>query len=229
MAATALLAGCDEGRIYPSNSVEFQQGKSVRIKGHLTGLNTWSRADCHIALAAFTANGAYAEVSHNIQAAAQGNDVDVILTGIADDVATIRICAIDNLRKQVAEFATYEMVDYDGRDTIRIDAGSIDVSMTAAVQRKVFNTTCIACHGGSNHSAAGLNLTEGRSLSQLAGIQSTVMPDSVRMLPGHPEHSLLYHALSSGMSRTWAYDHSVEVIEPSVISLIKQWIESLSE
>lgn len=228
-AAVALLTGCDEGRIYPSESVDFQQGRSARLKGHLTGLSTWSRADCHVALAAFTANGAYAEVSHNIQAAAQGDSVDVVLTGIADEVATIRICAIDNLRKQVAEFATYEMAGYDMRDTIRIDAGSLDVSMTAAVQRRVFNTTCIACHGGSNHPAAGLNLTEGRSLSQLAGIRSTVAPDSVRIVPGHPEKSLLYHALSSDMSRTWAYDHSVEVIGPSVFNMIKQWIESLDE
>ncbi|MDE6279755.1 MAG: hypothetical protein K2M05_07250 [Paramuribaculum sp.] len=233
---TGIVAtSCDEGMIYEHNELPATSGLTVVVEVPTSGLESWqtiSSPSCHPALAGFTREGSYAEVSTNI--GVLDNSSRFILTGVDESVAEIRFSVLDRLRKQIHQFVSLPIEDAvtDG-DTLRFKLEEpIDLSISAAVQQRIFNTTCIACLGGGNFVAANLNLTPTHSLNSLIGKRATKcgeMSDTLRVAGGHPEKSLLYLILTSRISENWAYDHSVEVVDPTVTDMMRDWILSISE
>ncbi len=98
--------------------------------------------------------------------------------------------------------------------------------MAGAIQKDIFNTTCVQCHGGNNFAAAGLNLTEGHSWDNMIGVLSTKDSDRYRVKPGDSSNSILYMILSGDYSANWHYDHSVEVVKQEKLDLIRDWIDN---
>lgn len=68
-------------------------------------------------------------------------------------------------------------------DTILMDAGTVDASMYNAIQQKIFNATCTACHGLSATPGGGLNLLEGHSHADLVNRASTTVDGKMRLCP----------------------------------------------
>ncbi|MDE6120330.1 MAG: hypothetical protein K2F63_00920, partial [Muribaculaceae bacterium] len=87
----------------------------------------------------------------------------------------------------------------------------------------------IQCHGASGFAAAGLDLTGPGSFSRLIGVSATKVPGALRVAPGNSNESVLYNILSTDASAAWSYDHSVEVVDPKRLELIKNWIDDLHQ
>jgi hypothetical protein len=224
-ALTAIaLTACDDGRIY-EKTVSYKEGRIVKLTGTLTGLANWPD-DYSIALAGFDGTDEYAVISKAISKNADGQ-VSIVLSGINDEVNTVRLCVLDRLRRQVMSFRDIELEQT--RDTVYMDAGTIDVSMLNAIQQAYFNTTCANCHGASNRAAAGLYLTQGRSYGALVD-QPSARVQGIKMVePGSAANSLLHIILHQeqveGITMTHR-DLVSEQNEQNILPLIDSWINN---
>ena len=221
-AGLLLLSSCDEGRLYGEDILISQEGGNAHLITTVTGIETWTE-QYTLAVAGFEDGNEFALISKNIDASVTNGQCDVVLTGIPPEVSTVELCAIDRLRRRVATFASSDFIA--GKDTLNIRIPSVNLSMPRAIQQEIFNTTCIQCHGGSNYIAAGLNLTEGESFSNMISVPSVKIPDMNRVQAGNSSLSVLYLILSGSSSSTWSYDHSVEVIRQEKLDLIRNWID----
>ena len=222
LATVLALTACDEGRLYEDTTTESRRtGISATVNGKVDGAESWPEG-YSLAIAGFETGNEYALISKNVEVADDGR-VATVLSGIPVEVNTIELCAIDRLRRRVASFCS---ADYDaGADTLRLVANA-DVSMAGAIQSRIFNTTCTQCHGGASYAAAGLKLTSGNAFGELVGVNSVKEPSMLRVAPGQSGESVLYRILAHGESASWAYDHSVEVVAPEMLDLIKNWIDN---
>lgn len=217
------LCGCDEGRIEEDLAVGAAEGRTVRLEAELHGLATWPDG-YSVVVAGFSPGGAYAEISKPVASSTDSDGRCVFeMGGVGSDVTVVELCAIDRLRRRVATFVS---VDADGTGTISLDPGVVDVSMYAAVQTEVFDTRCVQCHGRTGHAAASLRLTADASHADLVGVSSVKEPDLLRVDACSSGTSLLYRALTTDMTRTWGYDHSVEVVDDVLTALLRDWIDT---
>lgn len=217
------LPSCDEGRIYNDDTVQTEEGGSAHFSGKVTGTDTWSPGYT-LALAGFEDGNDYALISKNIEIAGTDGQYDITLSGIPGEVTSIELCAIDRLRRRVASFLS---ADYSPQAaTLQISADDVDMSMSAAIQNEIFNTTCTQCHGATGYAAAGLDLLAGNSFGNLISVPSRKIPGMDRVTPGDSGDSELYLILSSDLSADWNYDHSVEVVRQEKLDLIRNWIDN---
>jgi len=218
------LTACDDGRIY-EKTVSYKEGRVVKLNATLSGLTNWPD-DYSVALAGFDGTDDYAVISKAISKTADGQ-VTVVLSGINDEVNSVRLCVLDRLRRQVMSFRDMELEQT--RDTVYMEAGEVDVSMLNAIQQAYFNTTCANCHGASNRAAAGLYLTQGRSYAALVGQPSTKVPGINMVEPGSAASSLLHRILHEeqveGISMTHR-DLVSEQNEQNILPLIDSWINN---
>lgn len=217
------FTNCDEGRIYADDSVIDSNGLTVHVTASLHDFEDWSNG-YSLAVAGFADGDEYALISKNLLPDADGN-VETTITNIPSAASTVELCVVDRLRRRVATF--YSLIDVPSSGTLEMEAGNLDISQFGVIQRDIFNTTCVQCHGGAGYAAANLNLQEGNSFAQLMGVASTKQPDMMRIAPGDPDNSLLYRILSTNESSGWRYDHSVEVLSPVALSLIHSYISGL--
>lgn len=218
------LSSCDEGRIYNDDIMQAEEGGSALFSGEVTGSDTWS-AGYTLALAGFEEGNGYALISKNIDSSLHEGKCDVTLSGIPPEVNKIELCALDRLRRRVATFLS---ADYNHQTaTVHINAEVVDVSMSGAIQTEIFNTTCIQCHGGNGHAAAGLDLLPGNSFDNLIDVPSRKIPGMDRVTSGYSVDSELFQILDTDLSADWKYDHSVEVVRQEKLDLIRNWIDNL--
>ncbi len=218
------LGSCDEGRIYNTDHVQTVEGGTARFSGTVTGNETWS-SGYTLALAGFEDGNDYALISKNIETSLSDGKCDITLSGIPVEVTSIELCAIDRLRRRVATFLSSDYSQQDG--TLQISAEGIDISMATAIQTEIFNTTCIQCHGGTGHAAAGLDLLAGQSFGNLISEPSRKIPGMDRVAPGKSDASELFLILDTDISADWNYDHSVEIVRQEKLDLIRNWIDNL--
>ena len=121
----------------------------------INGVSSWP-SNYTVAIAGFSADNQYASITRNVQPDDNGH-VSMKLVGIPDEVKTIEVCVTNSLRRRIITF--YSADAPTTSDTIRINAGSLNVGMYAAIQSAVLNKECANCHSG-NAWAASLNLTE---------------------------------------------------------------------
>lgn len=223
LAAAILFSSCDDGRIYPNQAELTNTGNTIKIECRLTGTEAWSSfPDYALSLAAFAGDGSeYALVSRNIASSSLSDSI-ITLTGVPAEAQTVEICILDRLRKRVVTLASADA----SLNVVTIP--SLDVSPLSAAQQAVFTPTCSACHGGG-HNAGGVSLaTMADTRRTTVGIAAN-HPDegaSLRVAPGNPDASVLYRALTTDASASWAYDHSVEVVNPALRDIVGLWIKS---
>lgn len=219
LALLALAASCDDGRLYADRLILPEEGRVVRLTATLDGLDTW--ADGYsVVLAGFGEGSDYAVIAKSVQAADDGT-VDITMSGVAEEVTTLEVCAINRIRKRVA---TYYELDCStlSDDTLRIDAGRLDVGMFATIQQDIFDRTCTGCHGEGRW----LDLSAGASHATLVGQPSTVFEGRTRVLPGHAAESVLYTILTTDESANLATDHQTQfTLSDEQFALIEDWID----
>ena len=210
LALLALAASCDDGRLYADRLILPEEGRVVRLTATLDGLDTW--ADGYsVVLAGFGEGSDYAD----------DGTVDITMSGVAEEVTTLEVCAINRIRKRVA---TYYELDCStlADDTLRIDAGRLDVGMFATIQQDIFDRTCTGCHGEGRW----LDLSAGASHATLVGQPSTVFEGRTRVLPGHAAESVLYTILTTDESANLATDHQTQfTLSDEQFALIEDWID----
>ena len=215
----AAAVACDDGRIY-DDAAQAGGGEAtatVRFSGRVAGLDSWT-GGYTVAVAGF-GDSDYAEVAKAVTAG------ELEMGGITGDIRSVELCVINRLRKRVATFASVGTAK--GSDGyIHLDAGDVDAGMYAAVQTAVFDAACVQCHGGSNHSAASLNLTAPGSREALVDCGSVKEPGMMRVVPGDASASVLWRALATDMSDDWAYRHHTIISNTTSVSLVKDWIDA---
>ena len=97
-----------------------------------------------------------------------------------------------------------------------------NLTLPELVQRKIFNSHCIACHGAGASAAAGLYLTEGHA--SLRELPSTVAPGKTILVPGNHAESLLYQTVATDVSTSWAYAHN-NLLDADEKYLLATWID----
>ena len=212
--AVLLLAACDDGRIYNEVAVDTT-GRSARLTAAITGLDHW------------TDN--YTSISKAVRANADGQ-VSMTLNNIPDQVTSVRLCVLDRLRRNVVTFS--EVATEGVRDTIRLELGTVDASMLNAIQQGYLNTTCANCHGASNHAAAGLNLTAGKSYAALVGVASRKVEGHQLVAPGNAAESVLHMVLHNEHVEGISMNHFDLVSEKNaelILPLIDSWIDGGAE
>lgn len=221
-ALSLLLVACDDGRIQ-ENTITYKEGRVVKMTGVLSGLQNWPD-DYSVAIAGFDGTDDYAAISKALPKNGDG-PVEVVLSGISDDVTNVQLCVLDRLRRHVMTFQQTELEST--RDTIYMEVGTVNASMYNAIQQSFFNTTCANCHGASNRAAAGLYLTEGKSYDALVGQPSKKVPDINMVEPDDASNSLLHIILHQerveGISMTHR-DLVSEKSDQSILPLIDSWI-----
>lgn len=217
------LVSCDEGRIYEAVPATAEGGRTVKFTGKVTGMDTWP-SGYTVAVAGFDAKSEYALTSANVMPSQAGEDgtVQVVMSGVTDEVTQIELCVINRIRERVVTFARVDCSE-TAEDTIRMDVGEQQVGMFQAVQQQVFDSRCASCHGGSTSAAGHLFLTAGKSYEQLVNVPSVVNPDVMRVKPADAENSFLYQVLHE--NGHVHHDHQdILSAEPVLLNLIDDWI-----
>ncbi|MBQ9678781.1 MAG: hypothetical protein IJV44_11665 [Prevotella sp.] len=221
---TLWLTSCDDGLIYKEVAYDTV-GRSAKLEGKITGIGNWAEGYT-IAIAGFTEDDDYASISKAIQVDNEGN-ASVIMTNIPDEVTSVQLCVLDRLRRHVMTF--YE-ADIEGiRDTIRMEVGTINASMFNAIQQSYLSTTCANCHGASNRTAAGLNLTEGNAYQAMVGVDSKKVEGKKIVDPNDAENSVLHMVLNQETVEGISMNHFDLVSEKnaqSILPLIDNWINN---
>lgn len=223
---TIFSSSCDDGRIPEKEIIVTEKGRVVKLTADLVGLDNW-HSDYDVVLAGFTENSSYSAIAKDLSISVTDNGhVEMVMSGIGDNVRTLEVCVSNSIRERIATF--YSMEAPATTDTIRMDIGTLNVSMYDAIQKNIFTDKCIQCHGaGSGKPAAGLHLTEDRSYADLYGCASTILPGVQRVNPGKSDESILYNILTTDMSAGWAIDHSqLMSTDENLLTFVKNWIDN---
>jgi hypothetical protein len=221
------LCACDDGRIYPETS-SSAEGKTVVMEGVLEGFDSWS-SNYHVSIAGFEeADDEYASVSKVITSSdIKDGKALVELSGIKDNVKLVRLCVLDRLRRHIVGFKEVEISD--ATEPVKMDVGTIDISMFNAIQQSFFNTTCANCHGASNRAAAGLFLTEGKSYQALVDVDSKKVEDKKLVEINNANNSVLHMVLTQQSVEGISMAHRdlvSEKNEATLLPLIDSWINN---
>lgn len=220
-----LFSSCDDGRIYPETNA-LPEGRTVLLEGELIGLENWP-SDYRVSIAGFEgADDEYADMSKVISSSDVVNGkVSIELSGIKENITLVRLCILDRLRKHIVTFKEVDLSKAE--EFVKMDVGTVDISMLNAIQVSYFNTTCANCHGASNRAAAGLYLTEGKSYGALVDIDSKKVEGKKLVAPGASSNSVLHMVLNQqsveGISMAH-YDLVSEKNKMTILPLIDSWI-----
>jgi mono/diheme cytochrome c family protein len=98
----------------------------------------------------------------------------------------------------------------------------------ASIQSEILTPKCATCHTGTGTRLPGImNLREGSAYASLVGVASIEKPALLRVAPGDPENSYIYHKLEGApgiggarmpLNGTPLTDGQIRVIE--------RWIET---
>ena len=221
------LSSCDDGRIYPETTTSAE-GKTVVMEGVLEGLDSWV-SNYRVSIAGFEqADDEYASVSKVITSSdIKDGKALVELSGIKDNVKLVRLCVLDRLRRHIV---TFDEVDIsDATETVKMDVGTLDITMFNAIQQSFFNTTCANCHGASNRAAAGLYLTEGKSYQAIVDVNSKKVEGRKLVETNNAANSVLHMVLNQQKVEGISMAHRdlvSEKNEQTLLPLIDSWINN---
>ena len=139
----------------------------------------------------------------------------------------VRFCILDRLRRQIVDFKEVDISD--ATEPVKMDVGTIDISMFNAIQQNFFNTTCANCHGASNRAAAGLFLTEGKSYQALVDVVSKKVEGKKLVETNNAANSVLHMVLNQQSVEGISMDHRdlvSEKNEETLLPLIDSWINN---
>lgn len=218
------LIACDDGKIYDETVIVTGEGRTLKLTGQITGVESWPE-EYSVVVAGF-GDGEFAVASKSVPAsAADGEELEVTLSGISDEVKQVELCVINKLRRKIVSF--YQLDCSTISDTIKMEVGTINAGMFHCIQQEVFNNSCTTCHGGSTSAGAGLYLTEGKSYTALVGKKAVKdKAGSLLVKPGEASASFLHKVLNTDVSKGWRIDHSDLGLMPALLTMIDNWIDA---
>lgn len=225
-----LLAACNDGDIIEKYTYQ-QEGIKVAVDVNISGTESWPDG-YSVTLSGFslpqndkTSSAEYSEISKQI---INGNgSAHITLCGIPQSVNYLEITVLNRIRQRVVTLWQKEFTNEEKstRDTLKIDAGSINAGMFNYIQNEYFNNSCANCHGLGEHAAAGLFLTEGKSYAALVNVKSSKRAALNLVTPGDTANSVL-HKILKGEFPEVKHNHSDKLDLEQDKILIDNWILS---
>ena len=105
-------------------------------------------------------------------------------------------------------------------ETITLPIENLNLASFDRIQKQVFETSCIACHGGSTHISGNLNLTEDKAYAALVNVEAPLSPEKKKYVsPGNAEESYLIDILEGGPEFLDSFDAELfgELVERIII------------
>ena len=101
---------------------------------------------------------------------------------------------------------------------------STQLSTLSEIQNQIFNPSCAiaGCHGSSSPQA-NLNLSEGKSYSNLVNVQSVLHPPAKRVQSGNSSNSILIQILRGTIEPRMPYQG--QPLSPALIDSIAAWVD----
>lgn len=224
LAVSIILASCDDGRIYPSYGGDKEGGlRSVVMKGEVMGCGAFYGTDYSVVLAAFSESNRFASITKTV---GDGRE-EILLSNISGDATSVELCVINRLRERIFTLASLPLSPGQTGE-VTFEIGKADASPFCVIEKGIFATTCSQCHGATGHAAAGLNLLPEQAYAMLVGCASTVIPDGTRVEPGEASASILWQALATDLSDSWAFSHS-NLLTFEKTDFIESWINKGAE
>lgn len=217
---SAIATSCDDGKIYDEGMGPVKrEGSTVKLTAQINDYSSWP-SGYSLVLAGFATNDQYAQTAKGLGMDKEGK-VDMVLSGVTNEVSQLEICVINKLRKRIA---TFYKTDFTGQeDTIRVDAGTIDADIFNSIQNNIL-TACTNCHGAGNSAAAGLYLTAGKSYAALVNAKAvTSKEERVLVKPNDVENSYILDVLTQGASSH--YHNDILSGDMDKLDLLENWIE----
>ena len=214
------LFSCDDGKIYDQKETVPAEGSCLRLSAKITGIDQWP-SKYSVVVAGFSEND-YATISKGITGTAADGSVEVVLGGIPETVSRVEICVINRLRERIVSFYSTDFEPQ--RDTVVLEAGTIDAGIFNSIQAEVFDRSCTGCHGESTEAAAGLHLTAGKSYGQLVGKKADLSEEGLSLVePGDAGNSFLMTVLREDIVR---FDHTDIITSFELLDMIEDWIDN---
>ena len=208
------LFSCDDGKIYDQKATVPAEGSCLRLSAKITGIDQWP-SKYSVVVAGFSEND-YATISKGITGTAADGSVEVVLGGIPETVSRVEICVINRLRERIVSFYSTDFEPQ--RDTVVLEAGTIDAGMFNSIQAEVF------CHGERTAAAAGLHLTAVKSYGQLVGKKADLSEEGLSLVePGDAGNSFLMTVLREDIVR---FNHTDIITSYELLDMIEDWIDN---
>ncbi len=217
-----LLTACDEGDIIEEDKTINTTSAVIKLSANISGIDTWSN-QYSIVVAGFADNDNTAIVQNKIVSSPSDGFATFALNN--EEITTVELCATNRLRQRVATFASVSVSQIDG-DTLRLNAGDVDVNMYKTIQDNIFTTTCARCHGLGSKLAGGLTLAEGSSYAALVNQSSSVPERGIRVVPGDITNSLLHKVIHGDSESGVGFNHANMIKEDYHLTLIDNWIKN---
>ena len=154
-----------------------------------------------------------------------GKNCDRLITFNNDDPVNISIFSADAQYKH--KFFTLRGNYLSGKhskDTLRLDAGRLDVDMFTYIQNEYLTKSCANCHGLSERgAAAGLFLTEGKSHAAMVNVPSTKRAGINIVTPYDTAKSSLHLILWGNLPEAH-HNHKDKLAIDAEKELIDNWI-----
>ena len=197
------LAACDDGDIVEKYSYQ-QEGIKVAVDVNISGTESWPDG-YSVTLSGFEAQrndkdiAEYSEITKQI-IPAQNGSTKITLGGIPQTVNYLEITVLNRIRQRMITLWQHELTtdEKDSRDTIRINAGSINAGMFQYIQSEYLTPKCSHCHSGTPW-AAGLSLKEGESYKAMINVMSQKRNTISIVTPGDTAASALHLILRGNL------------------------------
>lgn len=225
------IVSCDDGHVDDPIFKHNTEGYNVQITGVFKKLNTWT-GNYSVVAAAFGDDSEYSLIQKVLPSTTTDDTKEVVkLSNIPATSKTIEIAVVNTLRKRIATLYSYEIPDvYSNDDTIRIDAGTLNVGMFGAINKVILQgteTNCSRCHSGTN-GAANLDLTAENAYKSLVNVPAYKDNTKMRVLPKDADNSFFYKVITEG-DENISYSHLGLFAEEKYsvfLDIIASWINS---
>ncbi len=218
LCAITALSSCDSGDIYPAPPRE--SNRRIEASFTLEGLDAYPESEYYqLVFAAFESDGQY-PLAFSAVPKPSGEIAAVTLPNVPDGAQIVSLALLDKSKKLICHFYTYPIAGM-GEQTLTLPGQTVALNGYARVQRQLFSIKCVACHGGADVMARGLNLTEGYSYAALVDVDSKKNPTMKLAMPGSTLNSFIVKALTEpGALST---DHT-EIVREDDVNLLRSWI-----
>lgn len=213
-----LLCGCDEGKIYPQETIDT--GRTATLSLTFGGVGAWPKKN-YLSVAGFKEGEDRPVIAKRINNPnSEEKEIALTLNGLEKGITQLCVSIISNGQNVVYTYYTYPIDDT--MDHITLPPVRIELAKFDRIQQQVFNLNCTACHGGSTHLAGNLDLTEDKSYRALVNVEAPLAENNkLYVAPGKPEESYLLDILRENTYHTDLFNSTGK---QEVLGLIKTWI-----